>query len=88
MRKFFGWAFLNAALIGWSGISHAEESNAPSCTDGEVTYQSSQCDSCLHDCCQNDCCDSWCDNTEFFGGADVYKSVGDRVTNIAGGPAC
>jgi hypothetical protein len=29
---------------------------------------------------------NWLDNTVVFTGADIYKSVGDRVTNIAGGP--
>jgi hypothetical protein len=29
---------------------------------------------------------NWLDNTVIFAGADIYKSIGDRVTNIAGGP--
>lgn len=29
---------------------------------------------------------NWLDNTVLFTGADIYKSIGDRVTNIAGGP--
>lgn len=32
------------------------------------------------------CLGNWLDNTVVFTGADVYKSIGDRVTNIAGGP--
>jgi hypothetical protein len=87
VRKFFGWALLNAALIGWGGTTYAEENNAPSSTDGDVKYQSSQCDSNVC-CCQNNCCDclgNWCDNTTFFAGGDDYKSIGDRLTNINGG---
>jgi hypothetical protein len=37
------------------------------------------------DCCEP-CVGNWLDNTAIFTGADIYKSIGDRVTNIAGGP--
>ena len=59
MRKFFGWAVLNAVLIGWSGISYAEESDAPSCNDGDVTYDSSLADSTVYKSCQNDSASVW-----------------------------
>lgn len=83
MRKFFGWALLNAALIGWGGTSFAEEQSTPNCNGGDVTYQSSQCDSNYCNCCE--CPGNCFDNTMVFAGADVYKSIGDRITNINGG---
>lgn len=68
----------------------------------EALNASSPVELCSHSCDSCDCCDpcdcsdachccapglgNWLDNTVIFAGADVYKSIGDRVTNIAGGP--
>lgn len=35
------------------------------------------------DCCE--CCGGWLDNTYVWLGGDVYKSLGERITNINGG---
>jgi hypothetical protein len=111
VRKFFGWACLNAALMSCSGLSYADNLNVANDTLGDVTYTSSLCDINQAEvisaelsgatATQNDdsvelCSYSsrsgglslgnWLDNTVVFTGADIYKSIGDRVTNIAGGP--
>jgi hypothetical protein len=88
VRKFFGRAFLSAALLGCAGLSYADDANSPTgAENGDVTYESSKNDSCTYHCCQCDCeCLGSClDNTTVFAGFDVYKSVGDRITNINGG---
>ncbi len=69
-------------------MAFAEESNAPSSSDSTPACESSQCDSgqcnyCRMEQCQ--CVGDWYDNTVVFGGGDVYKSIGDRITNINGG---
>lgn len=98
MRKLFGWACLHAALsIGSSfadGYNVANEKVA-NFTGGDVTYVS-----VLEESFQNDssvelasysrsssglCLGNWFDNTVVFTGADIYKSIGDRITNINGG---
>lgn len=37
---------------------------------------------CLEEC---ECLGDWRENTYFWGGGDVYKSIGERITNINGG---
>ena len=39
MRKIFAGALFGAALIGWSGLSHAGESAVANTTSGEVKYE-------------------------------------------------
>src|SRR6476620_2019214 len=99
VRTLFVCACACAALIGWSGLSQAQDSNVVSYTYGtSYTQGEVQPDSCLFVSCQNDCspcpscdcgCDeclgNWLDNTQIFTGADIYKSIGDRLTNINGG---
>lgn len=93
MKRFFKCGFvLSLALLGWTGTSHAEwaddaaptpaPSDVASC-DGGVDYQ---CSDCLDDCCDCDCIGNWRCNTYTFLNADINKNIGDRVTNIAGGP--
>lgn len=101
MRKLVSLAFLNAALIGSTGASHAVESNVANFLDADVkavslseacfnekgAYElcsySDSCEPCNDSC--SPCIGSWLDNTVVFAGADVYKSIGDRLTNINGG---
>jgi hypothetical protein len=48
----------------------------------------SSCDGCAcgASCgCGDACLGNWLDNTVIFSGADIYKSIGDRLTNINGG---
>jgi hypothetical protein len=41
---------------------------------------------CMDDCDDGcGCIGNWLDNTYVWGGGDVYKSLGDRITNINGG---
>ena len=116
MRKYFGWACLNAALVAWSGLSYADElsvanaSSVADSVDGDVKDASSLDEAlndgglyqlCSHSCdscdsgdacgcsdasgCGDPCLGNWLDNTVLFTGADIYKSIGDRLTNINGG---
>jgi hypothetical protein len=50
---------------------------------GDCTGDSA-CDEACDDCGCG-CIGNWHDNTYVFGGGDVYKSLGDRITNINGG---
>ncbi|MDZ4658137.1 MAG: hypothetical protein SH868_11225 [Bythopirellula sp.] len=92
---------MNAALIGSIGLSYAGEFNVANDTVGDVKYASSLFETSPAKAIQNDgnlqlasyssrssgsSLGNWLDNTVVFTGADTYKSIGDRVTNIAGGP--
>src|SRR5262249_51980753 len=71
MRSCFGGALCCAMLLGWTSISQAQYTNESGCGDyGE---------SC------SDCSDNWRCNTVFWTGFDTFQSIGDRLTNIAGG---
>lgn len=102
MRKIFGLACLNAALISSSGLAYADDYSVASSIDGDVKADVSLEDAlrnesgsfelcgydstyepCSH-CCEP-CLGNFLDNTVVFAGADVYKSIGDRLTNINGG---
>lgn len=77
MRKYIGWAVLCALIMGWSGAAHGQSASVPICEDGTCGYDAVSC---------GDCIGNWFDNTMVFAGVDAYKSIGERVTNIAGGP--
>lgn len=93
MRRFFAWA-LFSALFGCCGTASADPGDIATISGGDVVYDISVpyepimeesdfnpvCDRC-GDPCQG----SFVDNTLIFAGADVYKSLGDRITNINGG---
>jgi hypothetical protein len=90
----FGWACFSAALVvGWSGMSYADEYDLAKFTEGDVKYDScleevchTDCSACQTSCCTNGpCLGNFLDNTVFFAGADNYKSIGERITNINGG---
>jgi hypothetical protein len=99
VRKFFGWACVSAALVSCSGLSYAEEA-AGDVTYTSSLFEVSQAEVISAAATQNDenvelCAfnsrstssylGNFLDNTVLFTGADIYKSIGDRITNINGG---
>ena len=75
MKSFFGWALFCASLL-CGGVSYGQSYSDPGCS------APSACEGCNYDPC---CLGNWLDNTVIFGGADVYKGLGERITNINGG---
>jgi hypothetical protein len=91
MNRIFNCGFVvSLALLGWTGTSYAEWADDVAAQDAAATDDvgyslcDSQCSECLDDCC--DCTGNWCCNTYTWIGADVYKSIGERVANIPAGP--
>lgn len=101
MRKLFGLACLNAALLG-GGAASADDASLASSIEGAATSDMSleealRTDSGSFELCSHDsplapcshscepCLGNFLDNTVIFAGADTYKSIGDRLTNINGG---
>lgn len=81
MRWFFGWALFLTTLVSGSSVASAQY-QAPDCGAPAGAGNGGDCNSYLDGC---DCVGNWLDNTYVWGGGDVYKSIGDRITNINGG---
>lgn len=89
MRVFFGAVLLSAVLPAWSNTSRAESEYDPF----EVTTASAEVEVAEEEIYRGVSADvwedrseeSWLENTYIWVGADVYKSVGERITNINGG---
>jgi hypothetical protein len=90
MKKFFGSALLGAALLGWTGVSNAQEGDEPVAVDQmDISVSPDQVDLAASDDiagdCVDCCCGSWLDGTYVWIAADTYKGLGERLTNINGG---
>lgn len=60
-----------------------EEALNASSSEVELCGLSNSCEPCADSCVPF--VGNWLDNTVIFAGADIYKSIGDRITNINGG---
>lgn len=91
MRVCFGAVLLSAVLPVWSNTSSAESdfdsynittavAEAEEAAAEEPVYRGVSADVWADRSDEN-----WLDNTYIWVGADVYKSIGDRLTNINGG---
>lgn len=101
VRKFFGRACLGAALIGSIGSSYAGDLNVANDAAGDIKFASSLFEANPTETILSDSnlelasyrsgssggtsLGNFWDNTVVFTGADIYKSIGDRITNINGG---
>lgn len=72
-----------AGQTNGSPLQLVSYSDACGCCDTSCCCES--CDCCNACCCCEPCMGSFLDNTVIFTGADTYKSIGERITNINGG---
>lgn len=91
MRWFLGWAFLSAILFMCCGVSFAETSGLGLTEVGVASVGGGDYagdyggEKVINGCLNNCCTGNWLDNTTVWLGADTYKSLGERITNINGG---
>jgi hypothetical protein len=77
----------NVAALTGGDVTH-DSSLAETLNDSSFELCGHGSDSCeCSDLCSSSgaCLGSWLDNTVVFTGADAYKSIGERITNINGG---
>jgi len=91
MRQFFGAVLLSAVLPAWSSTSYAESDTEPyDITTAVAEAEEAAAEDQVYRGVSAEVWDdrseeNWLDNTYVWVGADVYKSIGERITNINGG---